>query len=118
MEEGGVGLGSHILVTKEAEDEPSTSRGSGCEKISVDEPVQTGVVGQLRQASAGNSGSGAGRKLLRPSKKRGQSKDRVPETRTLWQHGQETPVSTPRPTGAAGQVSQEAAALLLHGPFL
>lgn len=46
MEERGVGLGSHILVTKEAEDEPSsTSRGSGCEKISVDEPVQTGVIG-------------------------------------------------------------------------
>lgn len=61
---------------------------------------------------------GAGRKLLRPSKKRGQSKDRVPETRTLWQHGQETPVSTPRPTGTAGQASQEAAAPLLHGPFL
>lgn len=45
MEERGVGLGSHILVTKEAEDEPSTSRGSGCEKISVDEPVRTGVIG-------------------------------------------------------------------------
>lgn len=60
MEEGGVGLSSRILVTKEAEDEPSTSRGSGCEKISVDEPVRTGVVGQLRQASAGNSGSGTG----------------------------------------------------------
>lgn len=69
----------------------------------------------LRQASAGNSAGNAGWKLLG---ERGQSKDRVPWTRTLWQPDQKTPVSTPWPMGAAEQAFREALAPLFLGPFL